>query len=503
MNTLTNRRIFRIFEFLPGLLIWLTFILAVFATWRHPKIASAFFILYAFYWILRIIYLHFHLRSSFGKLRKNLEINWLEEVKRLPIVNRQLPDIYHLVILPMYKEPYNVVEQTFEKLVGANYPLDKIIVVLVAEEKGGAEAKKTAQKIKENFGGKFFKFLIAVHPFGLPGEIPGKGSNETWAVRRAKEEIIDPLGLDYENVLVSVFDVDTQIMPEYFGRLTYVFLTCLNPQRSSFQPIPFFLNNVYEAPIISRVMAFFPTFWQLMQQSRFEQLSTFTSQAMPFKALVEIDFWDADMVSEDSLIFWKFYLHYDGDWRVEPLYYPVSMDANVAPTFWETAKNLYKQQRRWAWGSENIPYMLSGFVKNKKISLRKKFFWTYIFIESFHSWGTTPFLLFIFPWLTTVLGGYEFNSTLLAFNLPRLVGAILNFSVIFIAASAILSLTLLPPKPAWFKRRHYLIYLLQWLLVPVLIVFWSGIPSIESQTRLMLGGKFRLGFWPTPKSRKN
>jgi len=495
MNTSTKSRFYRIFEILPGLTVWLTFVLIILLAWKLPKITSVFFILYAFYWILKLFYLHFHLRSSFYKLRKNLKVNWLQEI------GDAKEKIYHLVILPMYKEPYGVAEQTFQKLIAANYPMEKIIAVLATEENAGEKGREVAKQIEKDFGDKFFKFLVTVHPAGLIGEIPGKGSNETWAAREVKLKIIDPLGLDYEHIVVSVFDIDTQIMPEYFGRLAYVFLNCERPQRSSFQPTPFFLNNVYEASIISRVMSFFPTFWQLMQQSRFEQLSTFTSQAMPFKALVEVDFWDRDLVSEDSLIFWKFFLHYDGDWVVEPLHYSVSMDAIAAPTFWETAKNLYKQQRRWGWGSENIPYMLDGFVRNKKIPFRKKFFWTYIFVESFHSWATAPFLLFLFSWLPLILGGYYFNSTILSFNLPSMMSLILNFSVIFIAASAILSLTFLPPKPPWFKKRHYLVYLLQWALVPVLLIFWSGIPALEAQTRLMLGGKFRLGFWPTPKSR--
>ncbi|KKU93789.1 MAG: hypothetical protein UY26_C0004G0002 [Candidatus Jorgensenbacteria bacterium GW2011_GWA1_48_13] len=487
----------RFFEILPGALTWAALILIVLLSWWWPEGIAIFFIVYAFFWLCRIVYLHFHLRHSFKKVRENLKIGWLPKVKNIAGWEKT----YHLIVLPMYKEPPSVVRETFLALRSANYPKSNFIVVLATEERGGREAARAAEAVKKEFGADFFKFLVTVHPAGLSGEIPGKGSNETWAVKAAKREIIDVLKIPYEKIIVSVFDCDTQASPEYFGRLTYLFLTCDKPLRSSFQPVPLFVNNIYSAPVFSRVMSFFPTFWQMMQQSRFEQLSTFTSQAMPFKALVDVGFWDTHLVSEDSLIFWKFYLHYDGDWRTEPMYYPVSMDATSGRTFREAAGNLYRQQRRWAWGVENIPYMLTGFVKNKEIPLRKKFFWTFIFMEGFFSWSTAPFILFIFGWLPTLIGSYQFSETIISYSLARIVGPILNLSVIFLFASAILSIVLLPPKPGWFEKKHYILYFLQWLLVPALILLFSSVPAIESQTRLMLGRRFRLGFWPTPKSR--
>lgn len=431
-------------------------------------------------------------------MRENLKTNWL---KKLQGSNLKFQNIYHLVILPMYNEPYEVVRDSFVSLTKINYPKEKLILVLATEERAGEAVQKIAQRITKEFSPHFSKLTVTTHPANLPGEMPGKGSNEAWAAKEIKNLVIDKLGIPYENILVSVFDIDTQVYPEYFGCLTYYFLTCKNPQRSSFQPIPLFTNNIYQAPALARVVSFSATFWQMMQQSRPERLTTFSSHAMPFKALVEIGYWQKDIVSEDSRIFWQCFLYYNSDWRVVPLFYPVSMDANVAPTFWRTFANIYKQQRRWGWGVENIPYILNGFRKNKKIPWRTKLYWAFNSLEGFHSWATNVLIIFALGWLPVLIGAGGFGVTVLSYNLPKITRTIIGLSTIGIASSAILSLALLPPRPAGIKIRHYALYILQWLLMPLTLIIFGSLPALDAQTRLMLGGKWRLGFWVTPKQR--
>ncbi|OIO49915.1 MAG: hypothetical protein AUJ39_00110 [Parcubacteria group bacterium CG1_02_42_13] len=495
--------LYRLFELVPGILTWGTLIGVFVLSGTAPVFVAISIILFDVYWLLKTVYFSFHLRATFNKMRVYMKTNWLEELKKLDrhAGAPKWEDVYHLVVFPMYKEPYDVVKESFESLRNSNYPKDKFIIVLATEERGGESSTEVAMRVSQEFSNDFFKFLVTVHPGGIPGELPGKGSNETWAAREVKRLVIDPLNIPYENILASVFDVDTQISSEYFGRLTHAFLTEPDRQRASFQPIPLFVNNIYEAPSLARVIAFSSTFWHMMNQSRPERITTFSSHSMPFEALVEIDFWDVSHVSEDSMIFWQCYLHYNSDWKVVPLFYPVSMDANVAPKFLETLINLYKQQRRWAWGVENIPYMLHGFANNKLIPKSKKFYWSFHIIESFHSWSTNALIIFALGWLPLFLGGEAFNSTTLSFNLPQITRILMTLASIGIASSAILSIMLLPPRPEWFKTRHYFLYFIQWLLMPATLIIFGAFPAIESQTRLMLGGKLRLGFWVTPKMR--
>lgn len=493
----------RFLEVLPGAFAWATLIAIIFFSWTAPMWVAIFIILFDMYWFLKTLYFSLHMRASFREMRSRMKKNWLRKLDNLSDDTIRVPfrwhDVYHLVIIPMYNEPYGVVAESLRSLAQINYPLDKLIVVL-GTEAHVSEARATAAQITKDFGSLFFRFLVTEHVLNAAHEIPGKGSNETWAGKEAKK-MIDAIGIPYERILVSSFDSDTQVFSEYFGVVTHTFMTCRNPQRSSFQPVPLFTNNIFTAPALARVIAFSASFWHLIQQSRPERLTTFSSHTMPFAALTEIGFWHTHVVSEDSRIFWQCFLHYHGDWRVEPIFYPVAMDANVAPTFWRTMMNIYKQQRRWGWGCENVPYLVSGFIRDKKISMRKKLYWTFHIMEGFHSWATNAIIIFSLGWLPIVLGGALFRVSVLSFNLPRITRTIMILTMVGIVSSAVLSILLLPPKPAWFRRRHYVLYFLQWLLSPFTLIIFGAFPALEAQTRLMLGGKWRLGFWVTPKFR--
>lgn len=488
---------YRMLETVPGGLVWLTLAVAVVLSFTAPIAAIYFIIIFDLFWLFRVCYFVIFLLASWRRYRRDIRVDWATRVSALP----RLVEIYHLVFLPTYKEDIEIVRTTLRSLVASSYPgkKERFILVHAGEEGDKERFLANAELLKAEFGGEFFRFLVTVHPKGVPGEMPGKGSNIHFAGRKAKE-LIDELGIPYENVIVSSFDIDTCVHPQYFAHLTYKYLTHPDPTRTSFQPIALYNNNMWDAPALVRVAAFGTTFWLMTELTRPERLFTFSSHSMSFKALVDVGFWQKDIVTEDSRIFLQCLLHYDGAYTVTPMYIPVSMDTVMADTWTRSLRNLYLQQRRWAWGVEHFPYLVSRFWKNPKFPLRKKLFHVWTLGEGMYTWATAPLMIFILGYLPFWVAPDRIRSSVLFQNTPHMLETLMRLALVGVFVSAVLSFTLLPPAPHGHKHGK-LVMLLQWVLVPVTFIAFGSIPAIDAQTRLMLG-KY-LGFNVTEKKRKD
>jgi len=93
-----------------------------------------------------------------------------------------------------------------------------MIVVVAFEERAGEEALSRAKILEELYANKFFAYLTTIHPEGMEGEAKVKGANASWAAEEARL-FLDEKGIEYENVIVSTFDSDTCVHPQYFACL--------------------------------------------------------------------------------------------------------------------------------------------------------------------------------------------------------------------------------------------------------------------------------------------
>ena len=508
-------KIYRILETIPAVLSVGTLVILVVLSYFKPVWVAYFLIAFDVYWLLQVIYMAMYLVSSYQKVQKNIKIDWKSRCLSLSKETASLPadclakqglkstDLYHLIILPTYNEDLEIIRTAINSLLDDGFPTEQMIVAVAMEERAGEGAHIRAKAITDEFSNKFGRFIITFHPDGIEGELKGKGANQAWCGKQVKAEIIDKENIPYDKIIVSIFDIDTVVRPGYFFALSYKFLTVSKPYRASYQPVPVYHNNLWGAPFFSRVSAASNTFWQMMMQIRQEKLVTYSSHSMTWQALVDIGFWSTKMVSEDSRIFFHCLMYYKGDYRVEPLYMIVSMDVTTDKSFKATAISLYKQQRRWAWGAENVAYLIFNFLKMKKepnTGREKILYQIWVQIYGFHSWATSALIIAVVGWLPMLLGGDRFNSTVLSGNLPAITSTLMNLAMIGMILSAIVSNLLLPKRPKKYSAWKNVAMVVEWLFVPVTIIIFGAIPCLDAQIRLALG-KY-MGFWVTPKERR-
>ncbi len=488
----SDRRFYRFLEIVPGALSWSALIGVILASIYFPFWAAYFIIAFAIYWVLKTIFLSYHVRYNWKRLKHHMQLDWQMLVSALPYQK-----FHHLIIFPYYSEPVEVLEEALRGLTAAKYDLKKMIVVLAAEERAGEGAVAQGHAMQEKYGHMFGHFLVSAHPADIPGELAGKGSNTHHALHQVHTEIIAANNIPNEDIITSIFDVDTVIYPDYFNCLMWHFLNSEHPYKSAFQPVPLFNNNLWEAPALSRVMAMSSTFWQMIMQERPDKSATFSSHSVSYQALYEIGYGQANVVSEDSRIYWNLLIANDGVFDIVPLSYPISMDATIAPTFFGTIKNIYKQHRRWTYGVENWVYITFHFTKNKNIPLKKRLAIAALQGEGYWSLVTNPIMLFILGWAPIFLGTREFHETVLSYELPIMVRNLLIIAMIGLVISSIISLSLTPPRPEKYSRFKYVVMVLQWIMVPITMIIFSALPGLDAQTRLMFGRY--MGFWVTPK----
>ncbi|MDO9231756.1 MAG: glycosyltransferase family 2 protein [bacterium] len=550
-----KRRVQRILEVIPGILTWTTLIGMFVFSFILPVYVAIFIIVFDIYWIYRTIFIAYYSVAGYKKLKEGKEIDWwercqnimhpenymeiingrvlnmqkslgesnqlvrqeknilkkeiekcqeyLEEVKEISKTKDQILDwreIVHVVMLPTASEPAEVIEPAIQAIADSNFPNHQFIILLATEEREPEKQRlEKVNYLKNKFQGVFRDFIITTH-IVKDDEMKAKGSNATFAAKFLVK-YLEERKIDFKKVIFSNFDCDSVAHKQYFAALTYKYI--IDPKRlqRSYQPLPMYHNNLWDTNAFVRVIVTGSSFWHIFQSTRTEGMVTFSSHSEPFDTLYRVNFWPINMISEDSIIYWKCFTYYNGDYKVIPIHLPISLDAVLAETYWKTIKNQYKQKRRWAYGIENFPVIMRAIGPNKKVSFWKKFSVAFEMLEGHHSWATASFILAVLGWLPLIFGGDDFNQSVLAHNLPFITRYLMTLAMCGLVVSMSLSFLLMPPRPQKYSKWRNFYMLIQWALVPIIAPFLGSMPAIDSQTRILLG-KYFGEFWVTEKMRK-
>lgn len=545
-----ERRVQRRLEVIPAILTWFTLIGMIVFSFIVPMWMAVLIIAFDIYWIHRTVFIAYYSIKAYRKLQYGKTIDWYDRctrvgepgeyaqeiakriveakkkihvtkdradrkklrlmikeygelLKKLHTLNEDemmdWRDVIHVVMLPTATEDAANIDPAIASIAASKYPKDKIIILLATEERENAQKReKKIKYLSDKYAGVFRDFIVTTHEVA-EGEMKCKASNAAYAARKLRS-YLDEKGIDYERVIFSNFDCESVVHPQYFAALTYEYI--IEPQRlqRAYQPIPLYHNNLWDTNAFVRVIVTSSSFWHMFQSTRREMV-TFSSHSEPFKTLVDVNYWPVNMISEDSIIYWKGYSYYNGDYYVKPIYLPISMDAVLAETYIGTIKNQYKQKRRWAYGIENFPVIMRAIWPNKKIKFTEKIKIAFEMLEGHHSWATAPFILALLGWLPLVLGDNDFTQSNVAHVLPFVTRFLMLLAMGGLIVSISLSMFLLPKRPGHYPRRRYIHMILQWALVPIIAPTLGAIPAIDSQTRILFK-KYFTEFWVTEKTIK-
>lgn len=414
----------------------------------------------------------------------------LENLKMMAAMESEYPkpsQIYHVVIMTAYDEGIETLDPSIQAVKDSTFPTERIIFALAYEERGGEAMKQTAEKLAAKYKGVFRDFLLVKHPDNLPGEVVGKGPNLTYA-GHAVAEHVKKQKLPIENIIVTSLDSDNRMAPKYLDSVAYEFITHPNRQRLSYQPVSLFMNNIWDAPAPTRVIAVSNSFFNVITTMRPHALRNFASHSQPLQALEAMNFWSKRTIVEDGHQYWRSLFFFHGDYTVLPIRIPIYQDAVIDETFWKTVKAQFIQVRRWYYGASDIAYVGTRLFTSKKNRIMP--FWQ-LFPKFWRLLDGHITLAIIAPlitfgaWVPMIM---NFSThTMVAYNLPNIVGLVETFAMIGLIVTVLISFRMLPKRPAKYRKGKNLAMVIQWILMPVTSIFYQSIAAYYAQTRLMLG----------------
>ncbi len=487
-STCAGRLVQRTLECLPGLVTWLVVTALVWGALLLPRAVAVAVLAFDLFWLWLSYRTVWNAWVSWRRVRRARATDWRYEYRIAQAFGRAFAaweDIYHVVIIPNYKEPESILRRTLSSL-AAQQNADQIFVVLAMEAReqgGGAKA----HRLMEEFRGRFAGIFATFHPAGLPGEVAGKSSNENWAARAAKRRLVDELGYDLNYLTITSCDADTVFDPAYFACLTYKFGTDPRRYRRFWQSPIVLTNNIWDTPAPLRVGSALSDIHILGNLSKRDRVvfpqSTYS---LSLRMAHEVGYWDPDVIPEDWHMFLKCYYAFRGRVDVEPIYLPTGNDAVRAGGLWRTFVEAYHQKKRHAWGASDIPYAIRQMLAHREMPPWRRVRRVIALWANHLLWSTNWFLLTLGWWLPIAvrrLAGLDVDVS----HLHALARLSLTACLLPYVAAILIAARFRPPTPSWWRLRHRVVALLMWAALPVTSLFFGALPALEAQTRLMLG----------------
>lgn len=514
-----RKPLYRFFEILPGFLSYAAVILLFLLSWINPILGAIYMLIVVATTLVKAVGTAFRTIQGHRVVREAERVDWTKRLEDLEnphdayerlrdrsgdsydfdqhvqnlrmlsaVEGKSEPkphDVYHAVIMTAYNEGIDIIAPSIEAVRNATFPNERIIFVFAYEERGREAMEQIAKELQKTYRDSFGKFILSKHPDNLKNEIVGKGPNLTYAGRELAH-YVEKARIPKENVIVTTLDCDNHVSKKYFDYVAYEFLVRPDRQHYSYQPVSLFTNNIWDAMAPMRVVATSNSFFNIVSTMRPHLLKNFASHSQPLAALEGMDFWSKRTIVEDGHQYWRSLFYFEGKYGVVPIRVPIYQDAVIAETFWGTLKAQFVQLRRWDYGASDVAYVGSYlFSKDCKVPFLTLFPKFVRLLDGHVTLAIMAPIVAFGGWVPMLMNLSSRGA--LAFNLPNVVGWIQTIAAIGLIVTILVSLQMLPERPARYKKKRTFWMVVQWALTPIVAIAYQSAAAFYSQTRLMTG----------------
>jgi cellulose synthase/poly-beta-1,6-N-acetylglucosamine synthase-like glycosyltransferase len=481
-----------------GLLSWGVLVFCFVSLVAAPRILLDVARVVAIYMMVRFVAFTIFYLSGLVKIREMEKRDFASPYRDLSgdeIAGYQA--VHHLVVVPNINEPLEIISRTLQSLTVQAGARHNITVVLGMEERE-PDAGNKAEALMEMYKGSFFDLMATFHPSNLPGEAPGKATNETWAVRRGREELVDSLGIPLSQIVVTVVDSDSIINPHYLAELTSQFAT--DPRRHSLVwQAPILLdNNIWQTHAVIRLLTYFSNAISIGDYfNPWAARFPYSSYSLSLKLLEEVNYWDPTVISEDVNIFMRSFFAKGGKAFIRHIPLPVHGNPVYGVDLWQAIGIFFTQKIRQGWGGAEIGYLIQMWDYSPGEPFFYKLGRLIKLIHDHLFFSTAGFIVA----LGTVLSIIVDHTAIITFP-PASFNPLLFIILNLLGGSALMVI--------WFTERvrltrsgkdwslkSLLSEIVSWVIFPVLFFLLMNLPGLLAQTKMLLGQP--ISFSRTPK----
>jgi cellulose synthase/poly-beta-1,6-N-acetylglucosamine synthase-like glycosyltransferase len=458
------------------------------------------------FWIVQLLGLYLLLRFFLIVVFYPIGQWRIRRLERRPLPTREealrIPPgltapVHHVVILANFREPEEVVARTLERLSEQANARDTITVVMAMEEAERGSQQK-GERLKRRYARYFAHMLVTVHPCGLPGEVPGKGSNQTWAARRTKEYLVDQEGIPLDSLTVTSCDADSLIHPAYFAELARQFASDDRRYERIWQAPFRFNNNIWRSPAPIRLLGFLNNMVQVSELANPLAVNMpLSTYSLSYRLAEDVGYWDEMVIAEDWHILLRCLYATAGRATLQPVFLPTAGDSVTGDTIWRAFAIFYRQRLRHAWGAADIGYMLQQWNRWPDVPFWPK---ASVLAKVVHD-----HIVFTVAGLMLGIGSVviilQHGLLAVAAPFPGLYTFLLQsgngLTAVGTAGAWLYEhLTSRGASPGW-RPARLIFEALTWPVLAPCTLFLVIAPTFEAQFRQMFGGD--LIFWRTPK----